>query len=379
MGAVLVAGSFLPIRRGLPMWFSQRWLDLTGAPPALHGAVCAASSLVAVALVPRRVWPLLAVAALAWLSRGVWTPLGVASYLIATRPRRPAVLAAYGGGASVLVVLPDFATAAAGALPWSDAVGAVGGAALFVWLPFAVGLWVGARRQVLDGLRDSARERDRRERARAEEVRVKERARIARDMHDVVAHRVSLMVLHAGALEVNTTDEKAAAAAALIRTTGREALAQLRDVLGVLRSGEQVALEQLRPSATLAGIDALLEQSRAAGIPVRRVDEGDPRDLPVLVQHAAYRVVQEALTNVHKHAGQVPTEVVVRYLPAALEVIVSNEVIGRPPPRLPGGGLGLVGLRERVEVLGGRFTARRGPAGFSVNALLPSTSPGERP
>jgi signal transduction histidine kinase len=188
------------------------------------------------------------------------------------------------------------------------------------------------------------------------------------------------MVLHAGALEVNTTDERSAATAALIRTTGREALAQLRDVLGVLKSSEQVALEQLRPLANLDDLDGLLDQSRAAGIPVRRVDDGEWRKLPMVVQHAAYRVVQEALTNVHKHAGQVATEVVLRYLPAALEVKVSNKLAGRPAEPLPGSGLGLVGLRERAEVLGGEFSA--GPVrggGFAVTARLPSAPLGEEP
>jgi signal transduction histidine kinase len=210
-------------------------------------------------------------------------------------------------------------------------------------------------------------------------VRLEERARIAHDMHDVVAHRVSLMVLHAGALEVNTTDDKAAATAALIRTTGREALAQLRDVLGVLKSGDQAVLDRLRPLPTLSELDSLLDQSRSAGIPVTRVDDGEPRELPVVVQHAAYRVVQESLTNVHKHAGQAVTKVVLRYLPAALEVSVANAVTGRPPEPLPGGGLGLVGLRERVEVLGGEFDAGPVPGGFAVTARLPSAVSGEEP
>jgi signal transduction histidine kinase len=188
-------------------------------------------------------------------------------------------------------------------------------------------------------------------------------------MHDVVAHRVSLMVLHAGALEVNSPDEHTAAAAALIRTTGREALADLRDVLGVLRSPDAA----LQPQPVLADLDALIEQSRAVGIQVGRRDEGEARPLAAAVQRAAYRVVQEALTNVHKHAVDAATDVVLRYLPGAFEVTVRNATPVQPPGSLPASGLGLAGLRERVELLGGEFDAlRRIDGGFVVTARLPT-------
>lgn len=247
---------------------------------------------------------------------------------------------------------------------------------LAVALPFVLGLWVNARRQVLAGLRDRAERLEREQVARSDQVRAQERARIAREMHDVVAHRVSLMVLHAGALEVSAPDERTAAEAALIRTTGREALGNLRDVLGVLRSPHTPAEAALHPQPVLDNLDHLLDQSRAVGIPVSRHDQGAATPLPVMVEQTAYRVVQEALTNVHKHAGQAATKVVLQYLPHSFEVTVHNDPAA-PLPRtgqsLPGSGLGLIGLRERVELLGGEFETRpRTDGGFVVRARIPT-------
>ncbi|MER7498542.1 histidine kinase [Nonomuraea pusilla] len=173
-----------------------------------------------------------------------------------------------------------------------------------VWavvLPLVAGLWVGARRQVLAGLRERAARLEREQAARAGQARAQERTRIAREMHDVVAHRVSLIVLHTGALEVSVPDERTAAEIASIRAAGREALANLREVLGVLRAQESP--DGHAPPPSLADLDRLLGQSRSAGLRVRRRDEGDPRPVPEAAQRAAYRVVQEALTNVHKHVG----------------------------------------------------------------------------
>ncbi|MEU1387168.1 MULTISPECIES: histidine kinase [unclassified Nonomuraea] len=188
-------------------------------------------------------------------------------------------------------------------------------------------------------------------------------------MHDVVAHRVSLMVLHAGALEVNAPDARTAEAAALIGGVGREALTNLREVLGVLRSPDPVR----GPQPTLADLDRLLDQSRALGIVVNRHDEGRPRPLPPTAERTAYRVVQEALTNVHKHAGDAETDVYVRYRPAELEVLVRNGSSAVADGDLPGSGWGLVGLRERVELAGGRLAAGpRDEGGFQVLAGIPA-------
>jgi signal transduction histidine kinase len=342
--------------------------------PLVHPVViafCAASG-VAAGLARRRRWPLFALAAAGWVWLALWPAPLVASYYAGTSRRR-AHAVAYGLAA----------LAAAGA---SIPVGAaVGGArylatatfpnlgillAVLVGLPMATGLWVNARRLAFDALRERAQRLEREQAARAEQARAQERTRIAREMHDVVAHRVSLMVLHAGALEVGAGDERTAEAAALIRGIGREALSDLRGVLGVLRS--PYAGGGTVPQPTLTDLDRLLDQTRDLGVRVTRRDEGDVRALPDLVERTAYRVVQEGLTNVHKHAGGAATEVVLRYLPHGVEVAVRNGPGDGPAEPLPGAGLGLSGLRERVTLLGGEFEACGRPdGGFGMVARLP--------
>jgi signal transduction histidine kinase len=241
-----------------------------------------------------------------------------------------------------------------------------------VVLPLAVGLLVRATREAAA---ERAKRLEREQVMRAEQVRTQERARIAREMHDVVAHRVSLMVLHAGALEMRASDEETERAAALIGGIGREALANLRDVLGVLRTPESPPEKDgaLRPPPTLGDLDRLLDQSRALGIAVTRHDEGEARPVVPAVERTAYRVVQEALTNVHKHAGDAVTDVRIRYGPEELEVEVRNQAPGSPPGELPGAGWGLVGLRERVELLGGTLrTSAQDGGGFLVSARIPA-------
>lgn len=316
------------------------------------------------ALLARRVrWPLYLFAVPAWLMFGSWAGLLTASYYAAVARRR-ATLACF-----ATIVFASYLVAALAVYPFrvEFAIWAVLSAALVVGLPTAVGLWVRERRRVFAGLLERAAQAEREQKARAEQTRAQERARIAREMHDVVAHRVSLMVLHAGALEVNAPDDATAAAAALIRTTGRDALEELRAALGVLRSGDTGQ----EPLPTLDDLDGLLEQSRAAGIALDRSDEGPQRSYPATVERTAYRVVQEALTNVHKHAADAATSVVVRHLPHALEVAIRNEP--GSSTSLPGSGTGLTGLRERVELLGGTFEAgRRLDGGFLVSARLPA-------
>jgi signal transduction histidine kinase len=192
------------------------------------------------------------------------------------------------------------------------------------------------------------------------------------------------MVLHAGAIEVTATDERLAGEAALIRTTGRTALAELRQVLGVLRTSETTGTA---PQPLLSDLDTLLAASRAAGVPVtqhltttpadpaRPAGPVDPAVLAGLapgVQRTAYRVVQEALTNVHKHAGRAATEVTVDHRPDRLLVTVRNAAPGAPVEPPAAGGLGLAGLRERVALLGGTCRAGTDPdGGFTVHAELP--------
>lgn len=270
--------------------------------------------------------------------------------------------------------------------------------------PLLFGLYIGARRRLMESLRERADSLEQelslladRAEQRAQWARQEERTRIAREMHDVVAHRVSLMVVHAAALQAVALKDpqKAVRNAALVGDMGRQALTELREMLGVLR--EEAPVSVAAPvAAPLAAVgraaaaaaeaaaqdggpclDALpdlVEQSRLAGAVVDFVVMGEARAYGADVEQTAYRVVQEALTNVHKHAAG--AEVVVRL--AHREAEVAMQVENGPSDaaaadaHLPSGGNGLLGMRERVTALGGVFVS--GPTdagGFRVSAVLP--------
>ncbi len=207
--------------------------------------------------------------------------------------------------------------------------------------------------------------------AEAERAIADERRRIAREMHDVVAHSVSMMVVQAGGARriLERDPARAVAAAELIERTGREALSEMRSLLGVLHAGEHA---ELAPQPSLHELDALVERTRSAGVPVTVAVSGERRELPAGLDLAAYRVVQEALTNVVKHAGGAPTEVSVYFRADAVELRISDRGNGGLSTRLDGAGHGLVGMRERVRVYGGELQAgRRRGGGFEVHARLP--------
>ncbi|WP_433511854.1 sensor histidine kinase [Nonomuraea sp. CA-143628] len=338
-------------------------------------------------------WPLAALGAVFYVWLVMWPPLMVASYYAGTTLRGSRGIASYLGGTAVAlgaaVVVGDLIGGRREMVTATHANVALMAMAL-VGLPFVFGLWTRARRDVLAAARERADRLEREQVMRAEQARTQERARIAREMHDVVAHRVSLMVLHAGALEVRAADEPTARTASMIGDIGREALANLRELLGVLRSNQQPA--ELSPQPTLADLDRLLDQSRALGISVRRHDHGQPRALGSTVERTAYRVVQEALTNVHKHARDAHTDVHVRFLNDTLQVEILNRGTTDGPGTeralpngpgaeqapsgteraLPGAGWGLAGLRERVELLGGSLAAGpRREGGYRVTADIP--------
>jgi signal transduction histidine kinase len=201
-----------------------------------------------------------------------------------------------------------------------------------------------------------------------------ERTRIARELHDVVAHHVSLMVIQAeGGAARCEHDGTDPAAFDRIAAAGRAALVELRRVLGVLRQDNDDVSGPAPPQPGLAGIEALARGVTAAGVSVEVRHEGTARPLPSGVELSAYRIVQEALTNVVRHAGGAAAIVVVRFEPDALTVEVVDAGGGRPSaPTSVGVGRGLVGVRERVQVLGGSLVA--GPlaeGGFRVAARLP--------
>ncbi|GAA3721523.1 sensor histidine kinase [Streptomyces tremellae] len=299
--------------------------------------------------------------------------------------------------------------------------------------PVLLGLYVGARRRLMESLRERADSLEQelslladRAEQRAEWARTEERTRIAREMHDVVAHRVSLMVVHAAALQAVALKDppKAVKNAALVGDMGRQALTELREMLGVLRTGEAAAAREAAgvsacgpergPVAETAGsgggsgagvplaavgvaaaaaaaaaagdgpclgdIGPLVGQSRDAGMAVELVVQGEARSYAPEVEQTAYRVVQEALTNAHKHAAG--AEVVVRVAYRGVEVAVQVEngpsAADAVGAGLPSGGNGLVGMRERVRALGGAFVSGETDAGgFRVSAVLPDTAGAE--
>ncbi len=225
-----------------------------------------------------------------------------------------------------------------------------------------------SRSRLAGELHEAAARANERRAAAAERAAVEERKRIAREMHDVVAHSMSVMVVQAGgARRILERDPlRARDAAQLIAETGREAIVELQRLLGVLH---------LEPAAspTLDGLDGLVERARAAGLPVALTVDGERRPLPEGVEHAAYRVVQEAITNAIKYAAAAPTEVHVSYGPQDLELHVGDRGPGAGSPgRVGGGGHGLVGMRERVRIFGGELqTGRRAGGGFEVRARIP--------
>ncbi|MFB9376125.1 sensor histidine kinase [Kineococcus gynurae] len=255
--------------------------------------------------------------------------------------------------------------------------------AAFVAIAVFLGAFVGARRDLVRSLRERAERAEAEQVLRAEQARLAERTRIAREMHDVLAHRISLVVLHAGGLEVrpDVGAEQVEASAATIRETARTALEDLRRVLGVLRTpgetGSAVGAAELLPQPTLVDVRRLVEGSREAGVDADfRTDVPLHADVPAELGRTVYRVVQEALTNVHKHAPSARTMVTVSTRTGttgrSLLVSVVNE---RPTSRaddLPGTGSGLVGLTERVGIASGTLTSGLEPGGgFAVRAVLP--------
>jgi signal transduction histidine kinase len=198
-----------------------------------------------------------------------------------------------------------------------------------------------------------------------------ERRRIAREMHDVVAHSVSVMVVQAGGARriLDRDPARAVEAAARIEETGRAAMVEMRGLLGILHAGDEHAAA-LAPQPTLRNLAALVANAREAGLPVELREEGEPRSLPAGVDLAAYRVVQEALTNAIKHAGAAPTEVAVRWGETHLELEIVDR--GAPADEVNGSGHGLVGMEERMRLYDGELrTGRRDGGGFEVIARLP--------
>ena len=243
-------------------------------------------------------------------------------------------------------------------------------------LAWTVGVTVRTRRAYVAALEARAEllERDREDNARLAVA--LERGRIAREMHDAVAHSVSVVVVQAAAAEriVETDPERARQAMRDVAATGRQALTEMRRLLGVLRDGD--ASDDLGPQPGVADLRALAGTVEDAGMQVELSVQGEERPLPASAALSVYRIVQEALTNSLRHAGPARARVILRYLPDALEVQVSDNGIGGVPPA-EHGGHGLIGMRERVALFGGELTAGPRPeGGYAVVARIPTSGSG---
>ncbi|MGW2677598.1 sensor histidine kinase [Streptomyces sp. NPDC001436] len=341
---------------------------------------------VGVALFPlRRRFPsavLLVLAALTGLAGCVGPVTAATAYTVSRRTvrarRRAGLLAA---AATLLVVCATLAAPwlGPGPLPYGPALGLVL-TPTAVLVPGLVGTSYGQQRRLVRALRERGDAAERARRLADSEARIHERSRIAAEMHDLVGHRLSLISLHAGGLELalQRADPELREEAVLVRRTTRDALRELRQALGVLGPlGRDTGPEALTDATgTRADIEALVAESRSGGIPVRLDWTGpDLTGRPAGVRRAVHRLVRESLTNVHRYAGAAHVAVSVAHGEETVRVTVRN---GAPPaPRAPAGSLGsgrgLTGLRERVELLGGSFTAAPlAYGGFAVEAALPA-------
>ncbi len=239
-------------------------------------------------------------------------------------------------------------------------------------------LYFTARHEVLQGLRDRAERAEQGRYLLAEQARAEERARLAGEMHDVVTHRVSLMVLQAGALGITAKDETTRQAAEELRAAGCQALDELRDLVGILRTGPD---SDQTPSAS--GLPALIAESAAAGTPAELAEDGDPGLASPVVGRTVYRIVREALTNARKHAPGAHVLVQISYRESQVRVVVSNgpaTLSAGSELSATGSGFGIAGLRRRVELMHG--TLRAGPSpdgGFRLEVVLPAYVPTAEP
>jgi signal transduction histidine kinase len=327
----------------LALWVRRRWPLGLALALALAGAVFSSTGGAA----------LIAVFTLA-VHRPVRQTLPVAALCVATQP-------------IYLAIYPD-----SGGMPYIVALIL---SAVFIGAAVAWGMFVRARRQLVLSLRDRAQRAETEQQLRVEQARHQERARIAREMHDVLAHRISLLSLHAGALEFrpDAPSDEVARAAGVIRASAHEALQDLRAVIGVLREGPDGEAPE-RPQPTFAELPALIDESRAAGVRVS-YDGRVPDGVPEGVGRNAYRIVQEGLTNARKHARGAAVDVRVAGAPAkGLEIEIRNPLpVGAlAAMQIPGTGTGIVGLAERASLAGGRLEHGRTDAGeYRLWAWLP--------
>ncbi len=392
---------------GLPLLFSQ--FSLEPAPTGVWPLVDLVLGVHAIILVHwRRQWPVV-VAVIVTVATGASamalpaTVLAIVS-LVTSRGWRPAVLVAALGTAAVLpyrLIRPDSVDDFSW---WGELLTT----AAVYGVVVVIGLYLRARRELSQSQREAVATAEREQAARLDQARGNERSRIAREMHDVLAHRISLVAMHAGAMTYRSdlSRDELLSSARVVQENAHQALTDLREVLGVLRETTDPSVGPVAPAApqpVLADLPQLIAETEAAGTPVRLVSPGlDLSRVPELVGRTAYRIIQEGLTNARKHAVGCPVEVRLSGSPGdQLEIQLSNPVpvrasfapdppakphlSGAAPPAsgagpdkwglkagVPGSGVGLIGLRERAGLAGGGLTHGETAGGdFVVSAWLP--------
>ncbi|TQK95631.1 signal transduction histidine kinase [Streptomyces puniciscabiei] len=330
----------------------------------------------------RRRWPVglaVAMVAVGMVSATAGGAGAVALFTLAVH--RPFRYVAWVGGVDLALVPVYYWLRPDPDLPFAAAVVFV---VLLVVSVIGWGMFVRSKRLLLLSLRERAHRAETEARLRAEQAQRLAREAIAREMHDVLAHRLTLLSVHAGALEFrpDAPREEIARAAGVIRESAHEALQDLREIIGVLRTGEAEDAVGERRQPTLAALDALVAECREAGMKVtldHRV--ADPAAVPASVGRTAYRIAQEALTNARKHAPGAEVTLILAGAPGeGLTVTVTNPAPTTEPTPVPGSGQGLIGLTERANLTGGRLDhGTTADGGFEVRAWLPWGRPGPTP
>jgi signal transduction histidine kinase len=397
---VAIAVGFALLDTGATLAGSSWWPH---HPGTLAWAMLGVQATACLSLIVRRRAPLLVIGILGTFTLAVTLLISPAGALVPAHPDSiwapyATTLAAYGPlyyrlsrrtGWIALAVLTVIV-----ARPWQPSATIVTVGVLRVAVGPLLALYFGAREGLIRALRERAERAERERHLLAGQARAEERARLAGEMHDVVTHRVSLMVLQAGALRMTATDEATRQAAEELRAAGCQALDELRDLVGILHTAPDAAHSTTGHSTT--GSDepvstpdfaALIAESTAVGTPAELIVDGDTGLASPIVRRTVYRAVREALTNVRKHAPGARVLVRVSYEPTQVRLEIRNT----PPADDPAGpaqaelagtgsGLGLAGLRQRIELVHGTFRAGPVPnGGFSVEATLPAYVPTAEP
>ena len=382
---VLLAVFFVLLDTGATLAGASWW---PAHPGTLAWAMLAVQGLADLSLAARRRAPMIVIAILAAFTLAISlliSPAGALTPAHAGNVWAPygTVLAAYGpfyyrrdrrtafAAVAILTVIA--------ARVWEPSAAVITTAVLRTAVGPLLALYFSARHAVVQGLTERAERAEREQYLLAEQARADERVRLAGEMHDVVTHRVSLMVLQAGALGITATDETTRRAAEELRAAGCQALDELRDLVGILRTapdGDEMP--------AISGLPTLIAESTAVGTPAELVQDGDPALASPVVARTAYRIVREALTNVRKHAPGAHVLVRVSYCESQVRLSVRNTPVAASTPgsdlAATGSGLGLASLRQRIELVHG--TLRAGPApdgGFRLEATLPAYVPTAEP